>query len=93
MFGFIEEDSIETDVSITPVVQIEEENVVRIPETFTCGYFLPSANQYLASLTFRKSPTTSTFSRSFNKMDAYFSYVGGLVGTILGLIFIVGFYT
>ena len=35
----------------------------------------------------------TTYERSFNKIDAYFSYVGGLVGTIIGLIFIMEFYT
>lgn len=35
----------------------------------------------------------STYQRNFNKLDAYFSYVGGLVGTIIGLIFIMSFYT
>ena len=34
-----------------------------------------------------------TYKRTFNKLDAYFSYVGGLVGTIIGLIFIMGPYT
>ena len=47
----------------------------------------------LVELYFRKSPATVTYTRSFNKIDAYFSYVGGLVGTILGLIFIMEFYT
>jgi len=42
---------------------------------------------------FLKSPSASTFNRSFNKVDAYFSYVGGLVGTIIGIFFIMGPYT
>ena len=33
------------------------------------------------------------YKRGFNKIDTYFSYVGGLVGTIIGLIFIMGPYT
>ena len=40
-----------------------------------------------------KSPTLITYERSFNKVDAYLSYVGGLVGTIISLIFIMEFYT
>ena len=42
---------------------------------------------------FGASPETTTYERSFNKVDNYFSYVGGLVGTIIGLIFIMEFYT
>ena len=34
-----------------------------------------------------------TFTREFNKVDNYFSYVGGLIGTIIGFIFIMGKYT
>jgi len=44
-------------------------------------------------LIFTKEPTTTTYSRSFNKVDNYFSYVGGLIGIIIGLIFIMGFFT
>ena len=33
---------------------------------------------------FMKSSSTSTYKRSFNKIDEFFSYVGGLIGTILG---------
>lgn len=46
-----------------------------------------SANTYV-NIDFVKSGTFTVSSRSFNKIDAYFSYVGGLVGTIISLIFI-----
>ena len=42
---------------------------------------------------FEKEPTVTTYDRSFNKVDTFFSYVGGLIGTIIGLIFILGCYT
>ena len=47
----------------------------------------------MAEFGFRKSSKKVTYSRAFNKFDAYFSYVGGLVGTIIGLIFIMKPYT
>ena len=33
---------------------------------------------------FRKSSQKTTYIRKFNKVDEFFSYVGGLIGTILG---------
>lgn len=91
--AFIQQDTIQTDVSIMPYEDILSENVTRVPESFTPSYYIPKPGQNLAEILFQKSTSTSTYSRSFNKVDAYFSYVGGLVGTILGLIFIMGFYT
>jgi len=40
-----------------------------------------------------KSSLSTTYSRAFNKIDQFFSYVGGLVGTILGLMFFMGSFT
>ena len=40
-----------------------------------------------------KSATSTTYSRSFHKLDTFFSYVGGLVGTILGFMFLVTNFT
>ena len=37
-----------------------------------------------ASFFMMKSSTKTTYQRSFNKIDEFFSYVGGLIGTILG---------
>lgn len=46
-----------------------------------------------ASFFFMKSAKSTTYLRSFNKLDNFFSYVGGLVGTILGLMFVVANFT
>ena len=40
------------------------------------------------TITFKSSKANATYQRSFNKIDAYFSYVGGLIGTIIGLMLI-----
>lgn len=91
--AMVEQDVIETDISIMPYAEIVSENVTSIPDSFTPSYYLPVPGQALAEVTFQKSTSVATYSRSFNKIDAYFSYVGGLVGTIIGLIFIMSFYT
>lgn len=38
-------------------------------------------------VSFQKSPVARTFQRSFKKVDEFFSYVGGIIGTIIGIIF------
>ena len=40
-----------------------------------------------------KSSKVMKYERSFNKVDAYLSYIGGLVGTIITLVFFMGKYT
>ena len=45
-----------------------------------------------ATIVFSKVSTTVTHNRSFNKVDSFFSYVGGLIGTMIGLIFVFNFY-
>ena len=47
----------------------------------------------LAMVRMMKSPITTIYTRRFNKIDEFFSYVGGLVGTVLGLIFIMQIYS
>ena len=58
-----------------------------IPQTLN-----PSSNTYVQ---FRamKSSTTTVYKRSFNKIDELFSYVGGLIGTILGFMLFMGNFT
>ena len=76
-----------------PYESVEEEKIVRIPDPFVSTHFMSNLQSNFAELYFAKSSTITTYERSFNKVDAYFSYVGGLVGTIIGLIFIMEFYT
>ena len=67
--------------------------MTRIPESSTASNFMTNAQSILVKLLFTKSSRKSTYERSFNKVDEYFSYVGGLIGTIIGFIFIMEFYT
>ena len=40
-----------------------------------------------------KSAKSDKFSRDFYKIDAFFSYVGGLMGTLIFIFFILKFYS
>jgi hypothetical protein len=92
-YADIVEDSIETDISLLPFTDIISERVVRVPDKIVPQYYLKTPNYANAKIIFRKAAKTTLYTRSFNKIDSYFSYVGGLVGTIIGLIFIMGPYT
>jgi hypothetical protein len=90
--AFLEEDIIETDESIMPFTSIQTESIKHVPDPFTTSYLLTGQGQELAEINFQKAHSKATYSRSFNKMDTYFSYVGGLVGTIIAFAFILSFY-
>lgn len=66
---------------------------VAVPEIFQIiTYQVASDNKY-ATLIIAKSSISKAYARSFNKVDQFFSYVGGLVGTILGLMLFMGNFT
>ena len=54
--------------------------------------FVP-AGQLMAQFTLFKSPKNVKFERKYNTFDEYLSYVGGLIGTIIGFMFIMGKYS
>ena len=63
-----------------------------IPELFqTIPYQV--TNDIYASFYLMKSASKTTYSRSFNKLDQLYSYVGGLIGTILGVMLFMGNFT
>ena len=64
-----------------------------LPQSFVNVPYFKNSKRAFAQIMFSKAGFTTTYTRSFNKIDAYFSYVGGLVGTIIGLIFILNNYT
>ena len=76
-----------------PFEEIKSENVTRITNSLKTSPYVATGSNKLVVGSFQKSTKSQTFSRGFNKVDAYFSYVGGLVGTIIGLFFIMGPYT
>lgn len=89
----LQEDVIDTDISIMPYSNTVSENVTTIPHLFNSIYYMKSGNKPYTEIVFNKNPLTTTYTRSFNKVDTYFSYVGGLIGTIIGLIFILNNFT
>lgn len=61
-------------------------------EIFQPATFQVTNDDY-ASFSLYKSSRSSTYYRSFTKIDAFFSYIGGLVSTILGFMLIVTKYS
>jgi hypothetical protein len=53
--------------------------------------YIHNPNIY-AIFTFLKSSTSNNISRSYEKLDNVFSYIGGLFGTVLILFFMVSSY-
>ena len=80
-------------MSLLPYEDKTIEKVIRKPKNAELSYYLKTSNLPNLEIVFKKSSETVTYKRGFNKIDTYFSYVGGLVGTIIGLIFIMGPYT
>lgn len=46
-------------------------------------------DDHYASFYLMKASSSTIYTRSFSKLDTFFSYVGGLVGTILGFMLII----
>ena len=89
---YIEQGTIITDMSIMPYSNKVTQTVTRVPKAFQKDYIL-TQGQPMSSIIFKKSSQLTKYVRSFNKVDAYLSYVGGLVGTIITLVFFMGKYT
>ena len=92
---YIREDTIVTDESVMPWTSDHQENITRITDPFINSQFLASSapQSLLAEVTFMKSAKSDKFSRDFYKVDAFFSYVGGLMGTLIFIFFILKFYS
>ena len=65
---------------------------VSIPDIFQTVTNQVTSDTYV-SWAICKSSVQKTYTRSFNKVDQFFSYVGGLVGTILALMFFMANFT
>jgi hypothetical protein len=51
------------------------------------------ANGWYGSFVFRKSTNRYVYKRSFTKFDTVISYIGGLFGAIIGVLFLMNHYT
>ncbi len=88
---YIQDYEIVTDESILPFTQSKTQQGIAIPEPFKNTHFLVNAD-LLANMMIYKSSSTTTYSRSFYKIDEFFSYIGGLVGVILSGMFLLASY-
>lgn len=52
-----------------------------------------NADTPLAKMFILKSPASITYNRQVQKISAVFSYIGGLIGAVLAVMFIVNSYT
>lgn len=76
-----------------PYTDEQVEKFIAIPNLFiTKALPYLKQNNYI-TLKFTKSNRKTTYTRSFNKIDNYFSYIGGLVGTILLIFFLIQKYS
>lgn len=62
-----------------------------IPQLFQYNV-IPVLSDTYALIHFEKANTFVYYSRNYQKIDSLLAYVGGLIGTILGVIFILHSY-
>lgn len=91
-YAYIQNDRVDTDVSLLPIPNIRTEHFKTIPDYFQTMTMSTSKGVF-AEINYQKSAIKLTYTRSFNKLDEYFAYVGGLIGTILGFIFLMNAYS
>lgn len=80
-------------MSIMPYTDIVTDYVTTIPSLFDARSVAVGINNIYAEITFSKSSTTTTYTRSFAKIDDYFSYIGGLIGSSLVIFFMLKSYS
>ena len=90
--AYIEEKSVKTDTSLSPLSFYQEETFATMPDYFKTNSRSVADDVYMEMI-FQKSPVSVSYTRSFNKVDNYFSYVGGLIGTILGFMVVLSAYS
>jgi hypothetical protein len=83
---------VDTDISVMPYQDILTEYFIGFPQRFN-SQTIPIVNDLYAEVIFTKSSTYPVYTRSFNKIDDFLSYVGGLVSTALLLFFIISSYS
>ena len=84
--------SITTDESILPFQETHTENGSMVTLVNSNSYLLGNSSDIYANLYFYRAPESYIYSRTYQKIIDTFSYIGGLLGAILILVFIVNFY-
>ena len=82
--GYVQDFEIETDESLFPWTESRIEQGLIIPDIFQTIPISVTTDR-LASFFLAKPSIKTSYTRAFSKIDEFFSYVGGLIGTILGL--------
>ena len=93
-FGYINiaEATIETDQSLLPFQNIEEQSASFIQDFYTNTVSI-SSTKYVA-LNFYKSTKSLSISRTIGKIDEVLSYVGGLFSLVFSaILFFIGSYS
>ena len=89
---FISDFEVETDHSILPYAdkKTERGGFVMLPTTISTQEV---GNGWFSRFSFRKATNKHVFVRSFHKFDTVISYIGGLFGAIIGVLFLMNHYT
>ena len=82
---------ISTDSSLLPFSNQYIEDGLILGDVFE-HYALPVANGIYFNMAFTKSAIVANYNRTFTKIDDFLSYIGGLIGTMMGMFFIIGSY-
>ena len=85
--------SITTDDSITPLQDIKTESGgIIIDNAIKNRYEISADNSVYCTFFIYKSPLSYEINRSYEKLDEILSYIGGLFGTIVLMLFIIRIY-
>jgi hypothetical protein len=80
-----------TDDSILPYDSTTSDKGVRIQQSFKNRHYMVKKDYYV-DMIIAKSSSSTTYERSFYKVDEFFSYIGGLVGVIISGMFLLASY-
>lgn len=90
--GEISQYKVDTDISLMPYSNILSESFFACPDRFI-SKVVPVVNDNYAQFRFIKASSYRVYTRSFNKVNDFFSYVGGLISVIIVFFFFVGCYS
>ena len=88
---YVEEAIVSTDHSIWPIADIRKDRILSVEE-FAAGSAVGIIDDTYLTLSLKKSPIQRTYTRYFMRVDDFLSYVGGIIGTIIGFLFLIHIY-
>ena len=63
-----------------------------VPKPFRTNFKSTTSDTYVV-IKWAKSPATQTSKRTFNKLDEFFAYIGGLIGFIVVLLIFLNYFS